>query len=230
MIRINLLPKNLRKKVEPGWWRLIAVALPAVAVLIIVSIQLSASNEQSRLNNELENTRTELDRLRPALLERNRLNAKQAELQVIVSVDQALRAGNQPWSTDLARFTRRIPQSGSTPVIALNTLSMQAVNPGDTSSTPSVGYDGKTIRRTFTLQGRAASSAALVNFVSTFERSSDFGVQFQNAQREEDTGDYIFSVSIGMADPTAATPATPAAPTGTAPSAPAAPAAPEGGS
>lgn len=215
MIRINLLPKNLRKRVEPGWWRLIAVALPVLTLGVVAAMHISASQELSKINGEIDNLNAELNTRQAAVLERKNLLAKQAELQVIVGVDQQLRTANSPWTPDLKRFVEQIPSDSGKSSISLASLNMRSLTViGGTPPAPNPAYAGKNITKEFTLAGKTLSSFSLVNFIRAFEENDNFGIQFQSAQRDAKTGEYTFSVVVGL---TALPVPAPAGTTGTTP-------------
>lgn len=219
LININLLPKDLRRSTGPNYWTIASVAVAGVSLLTMLGFQLAVEGTLRNINNQIAEAQSEIAVRAPDVAERDRLLAEQNQLQAITNVATTLRAGQTSWSDDLARFVRQLP-SGNTPAIALNNLTMRTVASADPSQAAGV-YDGKAVTREVVVNGRARSSAALVRFVDAFEQAQDFGIQFPTVSREDTTGDYTFSTTIGMigsqppADPNAAPGQTP--PDGTTP-------------
>jgi type IV pilus assembly protein PilN len=48
MISINLLPKNLRRRSEPAYWRLVAVLIPLLVIGIAGFMQFSAGQTEAQ--------------------------------------------------------------------------------------------------------------------------------------------------------------------------------------
>lgn len=219
MININLLPKEMRKSTRPDFWRFAAIGVAAATAVTVGVLHFSVTGTLRGLNGDIAEAQGEIDLLRPRVNERNELRARKAELESVTSVAETLRAGQTSWSGDLARFVRQLPTSNA-PVLALNNLTMSTLD-GATASAPNVNYDGKLISKEVRLQGRARSSEGVVQLLNTFEQSPDFGVQFQSAQRDEESGDFVFSATVGLvkSEPVAASQPTtpPTAPDGTTP-------------
>lgn len=86
LIRINLLPKTLRKRVEPGWWRLIAIAVPLVALAVMIGMQLAANSERDQLVQTRDDRTTELALLQKYITAQRELTAQQRELEATTSI------------------------------------------------------------------------------------------------------------------------------------------------
>lgn len=198
MINVNLLPKDLRRSTGPDFWKVGAGALAGVTLLTIAILQFSVSSTLNTLEGKIQENQSEIAVLRPQVDERNRLLAEKNQLTAITSVAETLKAGQTSWSGDLARFVRQLPRA-SAPVVALNSLTMKTLDAGGRQSAQQNGlYDGKAVTKEVQVSGKARSSAGLVQFVNAFEQAPDFGVQFQNMQREQEGGLYTFSVTVGM--------------------------------
>lgn len=197
MININLLPKNLRRSTGPDGWRIAAATVAAVSLATMAVLQISVQGRLNAINKDIAEAQSELAVRAADVRERNELQARKTELQSVASVAQTLEAGRTSWSSDLARFVRQLP-SADTPIIALTSVNMRS--PQTNTATAGVGapYDGKAVTKELVLNGRARSSDALVRLVNTFENAPEFGVQFQNASRDADSGDYTFAVTVGM--------------------------------
>lgn len=200
MIAINLLPKNLRRSGEPSGWKIAASVVPIVAVIGMAATQIVTQSQLAGVQRDIDSGNSELATRANDVREFDQLNAQRTQLQGIASVADALDASKTSWSADLARFVDRIPRSNES-VVALDTLTMRDTAAGAAPAAQTGGaapYDGKSVAKEFALTGRARSSAALVTFLNTFETGSDTGVQFQNATRDAQTGDYTFSATVGL--------------------------------
>lgn|GEM_PF-3711909 len=225
MININLLPADLKRSTGPDVFKIASGAILTVGLLTMAILQISASSTLANVNRDIETVRSELAVLQPRVREHDQLTQERAELLAVASVSTALTAAQTSWSADLAKFVRQLP-SASSPLISLTSLTMQRA--GSAGATPATSaYDGKPVTKEVAVNGSARSSAALVRFVNTFEQAPDFGVQFQNANKDAETGVYAFVVTVGMIG--SAPPQASSTGTATPASTPSAPAAPAGG-
>jgi len=198
LIRLNLLPKNLRRRVEPGWWRLAAI-LFVVAVLGIVGyLHYSAWSQLQALQDERDQLRLEVDVLRPAIREQQDLLRRQKELQPLEQVRQQLENRRVRWSENIAAFVNQIPRENGRFGVALRSIGASLRNQ---PAAPSENlYDGKPVKVEFNLQGEALGQAQLVRFVEAFESSPRFGINFQQATLDQNRGLYTFSATVGMVE------------------------------
>ncbi len=196
MIRLNLLPKNLRRRVEPGWWRLV---LFVGAVLGTVGyLHYSAWSQLQALQDERDQLRLEVDVLRPAIREQQDLLRRQKELQPLEQVRQQLENRRVRWSENIAAFVNQIPRENGRFGVALRSIGASLRNQ---PAAPSENlYDGKPVKVEFNLQGEALGQAQLVRFVEAFESSPRFGINFQQATLDQNRGLYTFSATVGMVE------------------------------
>lgn len=228
MIKINLLPKTLRKRVEPGWWRIIAVAFPVVTLAIVGITQWGLSNTITQLGSQRDQLNLEVNALDRYVKGQQQLNAQQRELESIVSIKSALERDAVKWSSQLSAFVERMPRSnGSRTAVALRSLSLRRVAP-QTAGAPIVNYDGKNVTSEFSIQADAPQMGDIIRFVNAFESDPKFGIQFNQASYTKESNRYQFTATIGLvtdpapADGTvqpgttqpAGTPTTPPAPGG----------------
>ncbi|MER3425897.1 MAG: flagellar protein FliT [Thermus sp.] len=199
MIRLNLLPKNLRRRVEPGWWRLVAV-LFALAVLGILGVlHFSVQSQLSSLRLERDTLRTEVEALKPFIAEQNRLQAEKKALESLLAIRENLRKNSVPWSEYLSLFIRQIPREGDRFSVALKSVGTKLLSEEEAKRQAEAGaYDGKPVRVEFALQGEALNQAALVRFIRAFETSPRFGISFQGASLDTARGVYTFSATVGL--------------------------------
>jgi type IV pilus assembly protein PilN len=236
LIKVNLLPKTLRKKVEPGWWRLIAGIVPVVAIAIMGAMQIGASNTANALAEQKTQLEGEVQALQRYVDGQKSLNEQQKALESIVSIKTALEQGQTKWSEELTRFARRLPRAttgrfGS--AVALKSLSLRHVDATQAQTlAASKQYDGKIIASEFTMNGEAGSLTDVTRFIRDFESDPNFGIQPGAVTNNKSNNTYTFSATIGLVStnpapapattPAEGTPGTP--PTGTAPGSTPAPA------
>jgi type IV pilus assembly protein PilN len=219
LIKVNLLPKTLRKKVEPGWWRLIAGIVPVVAIAIMGAMQISASNTANALTEQKTQLEGEVQALQRYVDGQKALNEQQKALEGIVSIKTALEQGQTKWSEELTRFARRLPRASTGragSAVALKSLSLRHVDAGQAQTlAASKQYDGKVVGSEFTMNGEASSLTDVTRFIRDFETDPNFGIQAGAVTNNKGNNTYSFSATIGLV-PTNPTPAAVIAPaTGT---------------
>lgn len=222
MIKVNLLPKTLRKKVEPGWWRLIAGIVPVVAIAIMGAMQIGASNTERGLVEQKTQLEGEVQALQRYVDGQKSLNEQQKALEGIVSIKTALEQGQTKWSEELTRFARRLPRASTGragSAVALKSLSLRHVDAAQAQTlAASKQYDGKVVGSEFTMNGEAGSLTDITRFIRDFETDPNFGIQAGAVTNNKTTNTYSFSATIGLVSENpapAAAPATGAAATGT---------------
>mgnify|MGYP001627230911 CR=1 FL=1 len=199
MIRLNLLPKNLRRRVEPGWWRLSAALFALVVLLILGFLHYTAYTELTLAQQERDALRAEVEALRPFIQEQNRLQQERRTLEALLAIREGLRKGFVPWSEYLATFIRQIPREGGRFPVALRSVGTRALSEEEATQQAQGGaFDGKKVRVEFNLQGEALSQGALVRFIQAFETSPRFGIEFQGASLDQNRGLYTFSARVGV--------------------------------
>lgn len=199
MIKLNLLPKNLRRRVEPGWWRLAAAAVVLSVLGTVAFLHLSTLTQVQALENQRGQLQLEVDVLRPFIAEQNRLNQQQRELEQLLAVRNQLRERFVPWSDNLALFINQIPREGRRFGVALRSIGTRALTPQETQNNVQNGvYDGRPVNVEFALQGEAIGQSALIRFVEAFENSPRFGINFQNANLDQQRQLYTFGATVGL--------------------------------
>ena len=198
MIKINLLPKTLRKRVEPGWWRIIAVAFPVVTLAIVGITQWGLSNTITQLGSQRDQLNLEVNALDRYVKGQQQLNAQQRELESIVSIKSALERDAVKWSSQLSAFVEKMPRSnGARTAVALRSLSLRRVAPAAAGS-PTVNYDGKNVTSEFAIQADAPQMGDIIRFVNAFETDPKFGIQFNQASYTKESNRYQFTATIGL--------------------------------
>lgn len=235
MISINLLPKTLRKRVEPGWWRLIAIAIPVVVLGVILGLQLGLNNQISGLTSQRDQLDTEVKALQRYVDGNAALIAQQKELEVTTAIKAQLEQARVKWSEQLGTFVRKIPASTTRPnipAVSLKSLTVKHLTPAESQTKAATGaYDKKPISTEFTLTGEAESYADITKYITAFENDPKFGIEFTGSTRSATTttsGEfgsanpsgtesvrYSFNATVGVVSDTPVTPT--ATPTTTTP-------------
>jgi type IV pilus assembly protein PilN len=220
LIRINLLPKTLRKRVEPGWWRLIAIAVPVVALAIITGLQLGANAERDRLVSDRDLKQQQQLQLQPYIQAQGRLTAQQKELEGITGIKAQLERERISWANAINQFVGRIPRrNNGAALISLLNMNLKRVD-ANANAAQTGRFDGKIVNTEIVVQGEAETSNDIEAFVRAYETSPNFGIELSNYTRNEDNQSgatkYPFSATVGLVDLNAKPPEPTPAP-GTAP-------------
>jgi type IV pilus assembly protein PilN len=241
LISINLLPKTLRKRVEPGWWRLIAIAIPVVVLGVILGLQLGLNNQIAGLTAQRDQLKTETDALQKYVDGNTALIAQQKELEVTTAIKAQLEQARVKWSEQLTTFVKKIPASTThpnVPAVSLKSLTVKHLTPAESQSKAATGaYDKKPISTEFTLSGEAETLPDITKYITAFEEDPKFGIEFGGSSRttttvnngangagQKESTRYSFTATVGVvsdtpvAVPTPTTPgATPTTPGATTP-------------
>jgi type IV pilus assembly protein PilN len=204
LIKLNLLPKTLRKRVEPGWWRLTAIIFPLIVFVVVAMIHIGTLSKISQLESERSQLQAEVAILQPYIKRQRELSQRKAELEQIIRVDREIKAGFVAWSDNIAKFINQIPRRNGRFEVFLRSINTKLVPPDTRARLADQGmYDHKEVAVEFTVRGEAKSDQALIRFVKAFEDSPDFGINFQQGSRNEDGG-YTFTATIGITEEVAA--------------------------
>ena len=84
MININLLPKNLRRVREPGYWRILAVLFPILVLAVAGGMQYFANATANNLQREKLAREDQLALLQPFLREQRDLISRQQQLNQLI--------------------------------------------------------------------------------------------------------------------------------------------------
>ncbi|MDZ7705014.1 MAG: hypothetical protein U5L04_11080 [Trueperaceae bacterium] len=196
MINVNLLPKNLRRRREPGYWRLIALAFPVLVLAVLAVVQISRNQTATSLDNERGRLEIRLQTFQDDVREQRELQARQRQLNEIIAIASAVREGRVEWSGEVVRMLETIPpQAGAPrPLISFDSLNMRAI------SGQSGNYENVDPNAEFNISGQASGLDALAAYVRALQDSPTYGVAFSNANLvdSEDQPDYYqFNLTIG---------------------------------
>lgn len=213
VVEINLLPKEYRKQTQPDAWRYASFGVAGLTAAVLGGWLMIVSGSTARLSGQSAELQRQIDALTPAKQESDRLQARKTELEQVTAVALQLRDQKAYWSNDLATFTGNVPGG-----VVIRTLSMS----GAPAAGASVAFGGRPVQRQLEVSGVGRSQDAVSQFIKAYEGDPAFGVDFRGMQRQEETGNYTFTASVGVLgdapEPLAQ------APEGAAPAAPAAPA------
>lgn len=196
MINVNLLPKNLRRVREPGYWRLLAVAFPVLVLAVAAGLQLSAERTVANLADQQQQLEDRLVLLQDAVREQRQLQQRLAGLAELIAVRDAVRENRIVWSGEIVSLLEHLPtgEEGGRPILDFAAMNMQAL--GAPTADPS-RYEGRPAVAQITVNGTVANTEVLAEFVDALEASDDFGVAFDSASMNQDSRTYAYSVTIG---------------------------------
>ena len=200
MINVNLLPKNLRRVREPGYWRVLAVAIPLATLLVVSVFQWLAWQTEENLVREVQAREDQLALLQPFIAEQNDLQARQQQLNELIAVRDDVQRNTIAWTGEITGLLETLPPigAGPRPSIDFRTLSMRSVVPP--ASNPD-RFEGAEIVAEMSIGGNIENLEVLAAFVRNLEASNAYGVLFQNANRqggdEEMDPLYAYSLTVG---------------------------------
>ena len=197
MINVNLLPKNLQRVREPGYWRVLAVAVPLVVFGMAFAFQYLAWQTTQNLQREAQARQDQLALLQPFIEEQQELQARQRQLNELIAIAQEVRENRILWTGEIAALLETLPAQGGgpRPAIDFRTLSMRSIVPAQTDPER---YEGAPIVAEMSIGGNVRNLEVLASFVRNLEDATDFGVLFQNASRQaaEDDPDALYGYSL----------------------------------
>lgn len=165
-----------------------------VAVVGVLSFfHLTTLNQLRILETQRSELQTEVNLLQDEIRQDRELRVQQAELQRVLAVESQLASRFVAWSEDIATFLNQIPRDNGRLVVSLNRIDTRL------SQDPNNALVfGKPVAVEFTLQGQTRNQSSLIRFVNAFEASPRFGINFQRADRDQNTGNYTFTAVVGL--------------------------------
>jgi len=196
LININLLPKNLRRVREPGYWRVLAIVFPLLVVAVAFAFQFLAYQTEQNLQRDKMTREDQLALLQPFLREQRDLLNRQQQLNQLISVAKAVRENRIVWTGEIAGLLETLPPrgTGARPNIDFKSLNMTAVVPP--RSDPA-RYEGRSVLAEMNVSGNVSSPEVLAQFIRALENSSSYGVAFQSASRQGDVQLYSYNLTVG---------------------------------
>ncbi|MEJ2666433.1 MAG: hypothetical protein P8Z81_04925 [Deinococcales bacterium] len=201
MINVNLLPKNLRRVREPGYWRLLAVVFPLLVLGLAFVLQMFAYQSAQNLAAEKQSRQDELALLQPYIKEQQNLLQRQRDLNQLIAVKKSVEQNRILWTGEISGLLETLPARGNgpRPNIDFTSLSMTAVNPP--KSDPNK-YEGKSVIAEVNVNGDVVSPQVLADFIRALENSTRYGVAFQSAAQQNNSPDYSYTLTVGALAPT----------------------------
>ena len=196
MININLLPKHLRRVREPGYWRVIAVLFPLLVLGTLGALQYTRNQVISNYEDEVIELEARKLELQPFIVEQQDLQTQLARLGELLAIRDQVRQDTIVWTSEIGSMLELLPARGNSvrPRINFNSLTMQAQTPPTADEN---SFEGEPVIAQMNVSGDVVNTEVLAEFISSLETSDNFGVTFQNASREDDTGFYTYSLNIG---------------------------------
>lgn len=196
MININLLPKNLRRVREPGYWRVLAIVFPLLVIAIAFVFQFLAYQTVQNLEREKMARADQLALLQPFIREQRDLVGRQRQLNELISVAQAVRENRIAWTGEIAGLLETLPArgAGTRPNIDFKSLDMSAVAPPRQDPNQ---YEGKSIIAEMRVSGDVVDTDTLAAFIGALEDSKNYGVAFQSASLQPDSNVYSYDLTVG---------------------------------
>jgi Tfp pilus assembly protein PilN len=204
LISVNLLPKNLQRVREPGYWRVLAVLVPLVTFAVAFGFQYLAWQTTQNLEREVQAREDQLALLQPFLEEQADLQARQRQLNELIAVADAVQENRIAWTGEITALLETLPARGDgpRPRIDFESLDMRAVVPPQGEEDR---YEGAAVVAEMSISGNVVTLDALASFVRALERSRQFGVVFESADRQGDEeatdAPYRYEVTVGALAP-----------------------------
>ncbi len=196
MININLLPKNLRRVREPGYWRLLIVLFPLLVFGVAALFQYFASTTEANLQRERLAREDQLALLQPFLREQRDLLTRQQQLNQLIAVARSVRENRIMWTGEIAGMLEHLPSRSvaGRPVIDFDSLVMSSIVPA--RSDPQ-RYEGRPVIAEMNVNGNVLNADVLAEFIRSLESSRNYGVAFQTATRQSDTDLFDYTLTVG---------------------------------
>jgi type IV pilus assembly protein PilN len=198
LINVNLLPKSLQRIREPGYWRVLAVAVPLLVGGVLFGIQYLTNQTIANLQRDVQVREDQLALLRPFLDEQRQLQSRQQSLRALIAVAEEVRRGQVVWTSEIAALLEYVPamtNEAGAPVIDFRSLNVRSVYPPAVDANR---YEGAAIVSEASISGTVRGPEVLAQFVRNLENAPDFGVLFQNASRQADDEDlFTYNLTVG---------------------------------
>jgi type IV pilus assembly protein PilN len=197
LINVNLLPKNLRRVQEPGYWKLLAVLFPLLAFGIVFMLQFTANQTVRNLENDVQQLEDRLALLQPALREQQQLQQRQAQLRALIQVYEDVQKNRIEWSNAITGMLENLPalSANGERQIDFQTLNLNSIVPPRTDP---ARFEGKIVVAEMNISGNVVNTDVLADFIRNIEDSPQYGVAFQRTDRQQEQGLYTYSLVVGM--------------------------------
>lgn len=202
---------------------MIAIAVPLVALAVMLGMQLAANSERDQLAQTRDDRTTELALLQKYITAQNELTAQQKELESTTTIKAQLERERVAWSREIRQFTSQIPRSVDNPNRLAASLQNMTLRRLEAATTDPAAYDGKGVSTEVTFNAQASSLNDIETFQRSFENSERFGINLGTVTRSQAQGNaldagsllYTFNATVGLVQAVSTTP--PVAPPTTPP-------------
>lgn len=199
MINVNLMPKTLRRRKTVDPYKVVALAVPVLALLVCGFLQFGLMSETSKLRAQNREMQNEKAVLQPFIDEQRTLKAEQAELQQVKSITDSVRTGRILWSRQLFAMleTRPTPGPRLASRMTFTTLEMHALD--ETTKTQlktDNTYEGLDVIAEMNVSGLAGSTQVVSNYIRELQDAPNFSVVLGDMAQNEDNL-YTFNLTIG---------------------------------
>ena len=196
MININLLPRHLRRVREPGYWRFIAVLFPLIVFGTLFAVQFTVNRTIQNLETEIVQLEERKRALQPFIARRDALLTQQQQLNQLIAIRNQVQQNRIAWTGEINSVLETLPSQGDSarPRISFQSLNMAAVVPP--TADPNL-YEGQPYYAQMNISGQALNTEVLAEFVRALETSSNYGVGFQNASRNDENEIYSYNLTVG---------------------------------
>lgn len=198
MINVNLLPKNLRRIQEPGYWKLLAVLFPLLAFGIVFTLQFSANQTVRNLENDVQQLEDRLALLQPALREQQQLQQRQTQLRALIKVYEEVQQNRIDWTSAITGMLENLPalSAAGERQIDFRSLNLNAIVPPRADPNR---YEGQTVVAEMSINGDVLNTDVLADFIRNIEDSPQYGVAFQRTDRQDaERSLYTYNLTVGM--------------------------------
>jgi type IV pilus assembly protein PilN len=196
LINVNLLPKHLRRVREPGYWRIIAVLFPLIVLGALGVVQFLYSQTERNLKAEKLEKETKVAELQQYVNKQAEVQAQLEQVNILIGIRDQVQQNTIEWTNELAALLEMLPaaQTSGRPSLSFSSLTMQGA---DAASIDPNRYEGQSVVAEMNVSGDVVSTEVLAQFMKSLEDSEKFEAVFGNATRNEETGTYTYSMTIG---------------------------------
>ena len=159
-------------------------------------IQFTVNKTKANLEDEVVTLEVRNLELQEFVNRQRELQAELQQLRSLLSISEQVQDDKITWGNEIRAVLETLPAQGNSarPNISFDSLTMQAVNPPRFEEGR---YEGQSILAEMDVSGTVRNTDILSQFIGALEASNDYGVDFQSASREDDSGLYTYSLTIG---------------------------------
>lgn len=197
LLRLNLLPKTLRRRVEPGWWKLVALLFLLAALGINGAIYYTALTDLRHTQERKALLETEVRALAPYVAKRRALEEERSQVEALLTALRPLEEARVPVGRALGELVSALPlELGKRRVLGLVRMEVRALSEEERRKLlEERRYGDLEPLVEAQVQGEAEGMLALVRMVAAFEGRKGTGISFGEASRDQ-AGAFSFQASL----------------------------------